>query len=243
MTALQPSAVDTKSCAVPVQRRPLVEDQVALDIRWLAVSVRRSSGAPSIVDMRPCVASGLLPTPAGSVAAQWTLGGRSGSGHAVLEEPSGRLHTVSLVSTPQPFGGLRWWWQCPECLTRAGVLYLVAESAQRTAPMVVNRWPQFPAGARPRCRSCSGLRYQSTVVGDRTRAYIVARRRRDRLRLRVCELERRTCPLPGSRLERRLIAATVDTAEAWRLLVASVLTRRGRSRRLGAARQRSYPSG
>ncbi len=50
---------------------------------------------------------------------------------------------VFLANTPCHFGGLRWWFACPSCGRRVGILYL-------------------PSGGRLfRCRHCYDLTYQS----------------------------------------------------------------------------------
>lgn len=52
--------------------------------------------------------------------------------------------TVSLLPSSCQFGGLRWWFQCPECLKRARILYF--------------------RGERVQCRRCHGLWYRSQTV-------------------------------------------------------------------------------
>ena len=52
--------------------------------------------------------------------------------------------TISLVTTGTNFGGIRYWWLCPGCFTRCGMLYL-------------------PYGRMYfRCRRCYNLTYQSS---------------------------------------------------------------------------------
>ncbi|MCP5361149.1 MAG: hypothetical protein H6908_00700 [Hyphomicrobiales bacterium] len=51
-------------------------------------------------------------------------------------------YMIRLVATVPHYGGERWWFQCPHCRQRVGVLYLGAE--------------------RFACRTCYGLAYQST---------------------------------------------------------------------------------
>lgn len=62
---------------------------------------------------------------------------------------SGGRVTVLLDSTPQPFGGVRWWMRCPSCGNRCGVLYC---------------WRGMY-----RCQRCHGLPYRSQRVTDRER--------------------------------------------------------------------------
>lgn len=50
---------------------------------------------------------------------------------------------VSLVTTPCSFGGVRYWFGCPGCGRRVGVLYMV------------------PGGTRFYCRHCNNLTYHS----------------------------------------------------------------------------------
>jgi hypothetical protein len=58
--------------------------------------------------------------------------------------------TIQLVDTSLPSGGLRWWWSCPGCRARVGILYL-------------------PAGRdRLACRTCCGLKY-GTQYGKKRR--------------------------------------------------------------------------
>ncbi len=58
---------------------------------------------------------------------------------------------VSLVTTPCYFGGVRYWFSCPDCWSRVGVLYLA------------------PGDVRFRCRHCNDLSYNSRnrcMVGE-----------------------------------------------------------------------------
>ena len=52
-------------------------------------------------------------------------------------------HGVSLVTTPCNFGGVRYWFACPSCGRRVGVLYLA------------------PGDVHFRCRHCNDLSYWS----------------------------------------------------------------------------------
>ena len=58
-----------------------------------------------------------------------------------------RVRALTIVSTRQPFGGLRWWWVCPNCRRRCGVLYL----PDREGPVA--------------CRSCWPVRYLVAYPG------------------------------------------------------------------------------
>jgi hypothetical protein len=78
------------------------------------------------------------------------------------EMRSSRGIATSLAAVPQPFGGVRWWFDCPRCCRRCATLYLPrAESAFG-------------------CRRCYGLKYasQQTDCADRMhrRAAAVCRR-------------------------------------------------------------------
>jgi len=60
-----------------------------------------------------------------------------GSGHPVVVSgewagASGGLFAVQVhvVSTPQTLGGCRWWWRCPQCACRCGVLLMPSADAQ-----------------------------------------------------------------------------------------------------------------
>ncbi len=52
-----------------------------------------------------------------------------------------------ITSTPQPFGGRRWWWRCPVCRQPRGVLFMDS-SYDRVA-----------------CRRCGGVRYLAAYPG------------------------------------------------------------------------------
>jgi len=60
-----------------------------------------------------------------------------------------RILQLLIESTPQPYGGHRWWWVCPNCQQRRGVLFLPqpdGELACRTC------WPIRYLAAYPRHR-------------------------------------------------------------------------------------------
>lgn len=61
--------------------------------------------------------------------------------------------TLPLAPTPQPFGGLRWWFQCTRCWRYRRVLY--------------QPQPEYPF----RCRVCYGLRYGSQREDDGQRMH------------------------------------------------------------------------
>ena len=73
-----------------------------------------------------------------------------------------RSAALCLVSRPQPFGGVRWRWECPHCRTRREMLYKVWRS----------RWA---------CRGCLRLTYQTR----RDPAWIRAGRRLEKLGRRL----------------------------------------------------------
>lgn len=60
-------------------------------------------------------------------------------------------YQVSLLTTPCNFGGSRYWFACPHCGSRVGVLYLV------------------PGDVRFRCRHCNNLTYRSRNRCNRAR--------------------------------------------------------------------------
>jgi len=59
------------------------------------------------------------------------------------EEAQAVEQVVSLVATMLVSGGKRWWFACPACQARVGVLFLP------------------PGGIHFACRRCHGLRYRS----------------------------------------------------------------------------------
>jgi hypothetical protein len=66
--------------------------------------------------------------------------------YAVTDREGNRTdydYEVSLVTTPCNFGGVRYWFCCPLCHRRVGVLYLA------------------PGDVRFRCRHCNNLSYHS----------------------------------------------------------------------------------
>jgi hypothetical protein len=56
---------------------------------------------------------------------------------------------LGLEATEPTFGGVRWWFQCPQCGRRCGVVYLEQSAACRWA-----------------CRTCRGLVYPSQREGQ-----------------------------------------------------------------------------
>lgn len=79
---------------------------------------------------------------------------RSAIGNGVVIE---RSESVRLVWTRPPYGGRRWWFCCPRCRRRCGVLY--------SAPL----YPTFA------CRLCHDLRYVSQRADDSRRLLLRAR--------------------------------------------------------------------
>ena len=73
---------------------------------------------------------------------------------------------VSLVTTPCNFGGIRYWFGCPYCGRRVGVIYLV------------------PGDTYFRCRHCNNLSYQSRNICNLT-ALGIASRKADQLRSEI----------------------------------------------------------
>jgi hypothetical protein len=69
--------------------------------------------------------------------------------HGSIGQPHGNWnefkYSIGLESTRLAWGSKRWWWQCPECGKRAGILYLPPES------------PRFA------CRLCHHLKYASQL--------------------------------------------------------------------------------
>ncbi|HBY1513290.1 TPA: hypothetical protein MIQ52_000387 [Klebsiella aerogenes] len=58
-----------------------------------------------------------------------------------VRPPSGESISVALATTSPRYGGVRWWYVCPECGKRKTSLYL--------------------SGTALRCRQCAGLHYAS----------------------------------------------------------------------------------
>jgi len=85
----------------------------------------------------------------------WTNGRESSIGYEVKPGQGVRLHyksnskpfdyLVSVVTTPCHFGGVRYWWLCPQCSRRCRILY---------------------GGAVFVCRRCSGAYYETQASKD-----------------------------------------------------------------------------
>lgn len=73
--------------------------------------------------------------------------------------PGAIADTTSLVSTPQPFGGVRWWVSCPRCHARCRKLYQ----------------PRYPRAAFA-CRSCHRLDYLTQRISKPERWRLRSRR-------------------------------------------------------------------
>lgn len=63
--------------------------------------------------------------------------------------PQYRKLSLTGVTLPQPFGGQRWWLECPHCRRRCGMLFL----ANRDGPVF--------------CRTCGSVRYLAAYPGRR----------------------------------------------------------------------------
>jgi len=91
----------------------------------------------------------------------------------VTENPHIRLHyalndkgydyEIDLVTTDCNLGGVRYWFTCPSCWQRVGVIYLA------------------PNNTRFMCRRCSDLTYLSSNICNMTK-FGIASRQADRLR-------------------------------------------------------------
>lgn len=116
--------------------RRLVEDAGPA---WPAAELRRDVGPAG----RPAGTRAV-----GRAAVAWAY--RAGSAVDVThdrpvgdEAPGGDAYAVRVLATRTPPGGVRWWWECPACRRRCGLLYL-------------------PAGRdRLACRVCCRLAYAS----------------------------------------------------------------------------------
>ncbi len=93
-------------------------------------------------------------------------------------------YAVSLVTTPCHFGGVRYWFGCPSCGRRVGILYLATGDVHF------------------RCRHCNNLSYHSRNNGSTARFGVIGREI-DRLR---SEIKRWTWQGRPTRKVRRLHA-------------------------------------
>lgn len=59
-------------------------------------------------------------------------------------QPAKRDYLLQVEATQPNYGGRRWWWLCPRCQKRVGVLWLCSEAR------------------RFECRGCCGLTYESS---------------------------------------------------------------------------------
>lgn len=127
--------------------KPSIEASINLSLRAIASMLGTTEANSLPVEQvltwshanRLAFATGALLTPSVEGSAVLMLQPRVQDWFAV--EP------IALVSTPQPRGGRRWWFRCPECSRRCRALF-VAE----------RRW---------RCRRCAGLTYQSSRASDK----------------------------------------------------------------------------
>ena len=65
------------------------------------------------------------------------------------ESPKSKGQVLTMTAIPQHLGGVRYWWRCPRCEQRAGVIYF-AEVPGYFGPSLVTG-----------CRTCLGLTYSS----------------------------------------------------------------------------------
>ena len=99
-----------------------------------------------------------------------------------LGKTHGYDYQVSLLTSPCNLGGIRFWFRCPGCLERVGVIYLA------------------PGNVHFRCRHCNNLTYRSRTRDVMT-AFGHTSRQIDKLR---GEIKRRTWQGRPTRKVRRL---------------------------------------
>lgn len=71
---------------------------------------------------------------------------------------AGETRRAELTHTGQPTGGIRWWFTCPSCGSRRGVLYAA------------------PASSNLACRSCLNLTYRTRRLSTSDRWMLQAQR-------------------------------------------------------------------
>lgn len=120
------------------------------------------------LDVRQLRKQGLFDMGGGTFELHWAVGGeRVISVHLCLGrnqldfERDGSSQAVELVWTPCHYGGNRYWFLCPACRQRVGVLYLGQSGFL--------------------CRHCYGLAYASQFETDRERMIRKARKIRHKL--------------------------------------------------------------
>jgi len=109
-----------------LKRRGLLTGHAALEITWVNSLSGKESAVKVLVEI----------TDEPYVIFIYTLTDRNG-------QQNDYGHQVSLTTTPCNYGGERYWFECPSCYTRVGVLYLA------------------PGDVRFRCRHCNNLTYRS----------------------------------------------------------------------------------
>lgn len=127
-------------------RRPVAEECYALRVRALREVIQHASvSAISVTGQLVWQRTDHPPTlttyrvaPTGMDSMALTLDEKSG---AVFASES-----LTVVATPQPLGGRRWWLRCPGCQRRVGALF------------AVGRW---------RCRRCARATYRSSCQSDK----------------------------------------------------------------------------
>lgn len=84
-----------------------------------------------------------------------SIRGLSGKIEAALNgATNGTFEGLQVTATQCNYGGLRYWWQCPKCGRRVGVLY--------SLPWQFNEWA---------CRHCHGAVHESSRAGRYKREY------------------------------------------------------------------------
>jgi hypothetical protein len=77
-------------------------------------------------------------------------------------------YTISLISTPQPFGGRRWWFLCPFSGARVAKLYMVPGSTKFAARTAYRRRLAYRSQrAAPFDRACERAWHLRHALGDR----------------------------------------------------------------------------
>ncbi len=109
-----------------LKRRGLLTGHAAVEITWVNSLSGKESAVKVLVEI----------TDEPYVIFAYTLTSRDG-------QQNDYGHQVSLTTTPCNYGGERYWFECPSCYARVGILYLA------------------PGDVRFRCRHCNNLTYRS----------------------------------------------------------------------------------
>jgi hypothetical protein len=109
-----------------LKRRSMLTGHAAVEITWVSSRSGKESTVIVIVEI----------TDEPHVIFAYTLTGRDGQQNDYGQR-------VSLTTTPCNYGGERYWFECPSCYTRVGVLYLA------------------PGDVHFGCRHCNNLTYRS----------------------------------------------------------------------------------